>query len=238
MWTRTPPSRTLLAACLLLIACFCCLSTATPLPSHWNLTANSVGSQPVSLSLDSDSAAAVTTIRLNFSHAPIDTNTLVAWMSGDNCATTPNSVGSGTLLTPSDSASPSARRNSVTWTSPEGYLHIYGGYFGGSINDLWRYTPHTRQWQWLWGSSTPVGSISAVYNTRRVESPGAVTGDAFNGCSAVDPLTGYVYIYGGGGNPFSGQWKGHAEQRFWMLHNLQSISHCLSCMDSVHGFSM
>jgi hypothetical protein len=179
---------------------------AAPLyESHWNLTAHSVGSQPVSLFLDSASAASVTTIHLNFSHVPIDSNVLIAWMSGDNCAQTPSSAGSGTLLTPSDSASPKARRNSIFWTSPEGHLYIYGGYASGVLTDVWRYTTYTRQWQWICGSSTATSNNNAVYSPRRVESAAAATSESVNLCSAVDPHTGYVYIFGGGGGPLSGQ---------------------------------
>jgi 4-amino-4-deoxy-L-arabinose transferase-like glycosyltransferase len=61
-----------------------------------------------------------------------------------------------------------------------------------------RYTRHTRQWQWLSGVLTAAATVTPVYTIRGVEATddSAKTRDVQNACSALDPDTGFVYIFG------------------------------------------
>lgn len=60
---------------------------------------------------------------------------------------------------------PGGRENGVTWTDANGYLWLFGGYgeanFVNSVeylNDLWRFDPTTREWEWVSGTNQLIGS--------------------------------------------------------------------------------
>lgn len=93
---------------------------------------------------------------------------LWTWMSGTDevtsCPLGQNFCGNpgvyGNLGTPAEANVPGARVNASTWTDLEGNFWLFGGtgfdakdrY--GMLNDLWEFSPVTRQWAWQGGSST------------------------------------------------------------------------------------
>lgn len=88
------------------------------------------------------------------------------WMGGDNvvpCGPTgcTNYAGVyGTLKTPAGANYPGARYGATSWTDKNGNLWLFGGTCydangnDGWCNDLWMYSPATKQWTWVSGSKT------------------------------------------------------------------------------------
>lgn len=106
---------------------------------NWTLTASS-GELQTNLSLSSESAPPLTTLRFNFSHSPIplDNNGLVYWMTGSNSQTNYDANPVGTQWIPADGNTPSARRAPTSWTGPrDGQLYLYGRLADRYMSTMW-----------------------------------------------------------------------------------------------------
>jgi N-acetylneuraminic acid mutarotase len=86
------------------------------------------------------------------------------WMSGSNNY---NASGVyGTLGTPSTNNVPGARYGAVSWTDLSGNFWLFGGegYNSagtfGNLNDLWEFSPTTKEWTWVSGSNASVPPIT------------------------------------------------------------------------------
>ncbi len=92
------------------------------------------------------------------------------WVSGSS---TGNAVGVyGTLGVAAPSNVPGGRANAVSWTDSSGNLWLFGG--GGQFNDLWKFSPTTKEWTWVSGSDT--GNASGIYGTLGAASANNVPG--------------------------------------------------------------
>lgn len=121
------------------------------------------------------------------------------WMSG---STTANATGVyGTQGVAAASNVPGARDGSVAWTDAKGNLWLFGGEqqagTAGSLNDLWEYSPSTREWTWM-GGSTTVGA-AGVYGREGVAAPSNVPGARVDAISWTDP-DGDMWLFGGFGH--------------------------------------
>jgi hypothetical protein len=162
--------------------------------TNWNMSIS--GAQYPALALNSGSAGPLNILRYIYTSATmgVDNSTLTAWMSGDNCSSTPNSVGSwGALGVSSDSFYPSARSGSYAWTGLDSNLYLLGGVDlnGGFMGDFWRYTRHTRQWTLLSGSPTIV-NVDPEY-VGRFNSSGTPGTRRF-ACTVLDSSTNMLYM--------------------------------------------
>lgn len=128
------------------------------------------------------------------------------WVSGED---TVNAVGVyGTLGTPTTGAIPGARQAASTWIDGAGNLWLFGGagYSAtgsstGSLNDLWQYSPSTKEWAWVSGGN---GSNAAgVYGTEGTGMAGDAPG-ARNGVSAWIDTSGNLWLFGGSGYDATG----------------------------------
>jgi len=99
------------------------------------------------------------------------------WLSGSSGF---NAVGTYIVHATSGNQ-PSARSGAVTWIDGSGNMWLFGG-FGvdsagvpGSLNDLWKYNPISRQWTWVSGSAN--ANVAGTYGSLGVQSinssPGA-----------------------------------------------------------------
>ncbi|HEY2013235.1 MAG TPA: kelch repeat-containing protein [Bryobacteraceae bacterium] len=84
-------------------------------------------------------------------------------ITGFECAGEPSVY--GTLGTPAAGNAPGARQGATSWTDSKGNLWLFGGWgwdFSTEaqyyFNELWEFTPSTRQWTWMGGSNTRAGS--------------------------------------------------------------------------------
>ena len=115
--------------------------------SHGLVTA--VGSGTVILSASLGDVSGTTTVN--------DSNGWT-WVGGSRTAS-PSGV-YGTLKTAAAGNEPGGRSNALTWTDKVGNLWLFGGQGYDSqgtfdvLNDLWMYSPSTKQWTWEGGSNT------------------------------------------------------------------------------------
>jgi len=90
-----------------------------------------------------------------------------AWISGSSTVISQQNGQGGVYGTLGKSAPgnvPAARQNASTWIDKSGNLWLFGGYpqdsapdFGGcdfsDLNDMWMFSPATKQWTWMNGSA-------------------------------------------------------------------------------------
>ncbi|HEX7729380.1 MAG TPA: kelch repeat-containing protein [Terracidiphilus sp.] len=119
------------------------------------------------------------------------------WVSGSNTANA-NSV-YGTLGTPSTANIPGARYSAVSWIDKSGNLWLFGGEYLSngtyeSLNDLWEFSPTTKAWTWVGGSST--ANATGVYGTLGTPSSANVPGARWVAVSWVDG-SGNFWLFGG-----------------------------------------
>ena len=130
------------------------------------------------------------------------TTKMWAWMSGSSdTMVNPSAPGVyGIQGVASASNVPGARNSAVSWTDSSGNLWLFGGEggegVGGMLNDLWEFSPTTKEWMWVSGSST--GNASGVYGTLGVASTSTVPGARWNPVSWTDS-SGNLWLFGGQG---------------------------------------
>jgi N-acetylneuraminic acid mutarotase len=122
------------------------------------------------------------------------------WISGGSAD---NATGVyGTLGTASASNVPGARQAASSWTDSSGNLWLFGGYGYdstggvGYLNDLWHYSPGTKEWTWISGGSAD--NASGVYGTQGTVSAGNVPGGRQAAISWID-ASGDLWLFGGYG---------------------------------------
>lgn len=122
------------------------------------------------------------------------------WMSGSN--TTEASGVYGTKGIASASNVPGARHSAVGWIDGSGNLWLFGGGYSittsqtGSFNDLWKFSPSTKEWTWMSGSD--IANTGAVYGTQQVASTSNVPGARYGAVSWTDS-NGNLWLFGGWG---------------------------------------
>jgi len=129
------------------------------------------------------------------------------WVSGSNIE---NASGVyGALGVASAKNVPGARYIAVSWTDNKGNLWLFGGsgnvsagVAGGDLNDLWEFSPATKEWTWISGSNT--ANASGVYGKLGVASGDNVPGARENAVSWID-ASGNLWLFGGNSNPAQGQ---------------------------------
>ncbi len=128
------------------------------------------------------------------------------WVGGsDQANSTLTLHGSyGTEGVASASNEPPGRFSPVTWIDRSGNFWMFGGegndpqFTNGPYNDLWEYSPSTKEWTWMSGSSTVPGNQMAVYGTEGTASAGNVPGGRTESVSWMDG-SGNFWLFGGAG---------------------------------------
>jgi hypothetical protein len=122
------------------------------------------------------------------------------WVSGSN---TINASGVyGTLGAGSASNVPSARGSgsggsALSWTDSSGNFWLFGGSgTNGLLNDLWGFSPTTKEWTWVSGSDTP--NAVGIYGTQGVASVNNVPGARGYAVGWRDKSDNF-WLYGGEG---------------------------------------
>ena len=107
----------------------------------------------------------------------------------------------GTKGVPAAANIPSGRHGAAFWTDTAGNFWLFGGEGtdstgsgGGTLNDLWEYTPSTGFWTWVGGSN--VAGASGVYGTKGVASTNNVPG-ARNPAATWTDANGNLWLFGG-----------------------------------------
>ena len=147
------------------------------------------------------------------------------WVGGSNTA---SHYGANVTLgiygskgVPSTSNVPGPRNSAVSWTDSGGNFWLFGGSgftsstTSGNFNDLWEFTPSTKQWTWVSGSNTT--GAGGVYGTQGVASTSNTPGA--RGASSEGPALGWVdtsgnlWLFGGVG--FSDIWEFNTATKAW-----------------------
>jgi N-acetylneuraminic acid mutarotase len=110
---------------------------------------------------------------------------------------------------------PGSREGPVGWTDSSGNLWLFGGYgedasgSSNDLNDLWTFSPSSKEWTWVGGSSTvpttgPSGYCGAgTYGTEGTPASGNVPGGRNSAVSWTD-RSGNFWLFGGLGCDASG----------------------------------
>ena len=102
---------------------------------------------------------------------------------------------------------PGARYSSISWTDSSGSLRLFGGVgydstgTSGYLNDLWQYTPSTKQWTWVSGGN--VANAIGVYGTQGTAAAGNLPGARYSASSWTDS-SGNLWLFGGTGYDSTG----------------------------------
>ena len=120
------------------------------------------------------------------------------WMSGSNTA---NASGVyGAIGVAAADNVPGARILAVSWRDTSGNLWLFGGNTTlfqdvyNYLNDLWEFSPTTKQWTWISGSDTP--NATSVYGTIGVAAASNVPGARTAASGWTDPV-GNFWLIGG-----------------------------------------
>lgn len=140
------------------------------------------------------------------------------WISGSSSETSGYQGVYGTRGVASPNNTPGARNSATAWTDASGNLWLYGGngddsngHFG-RLNDLWKFTPSTRQWTWIGGKDVLVLDVSGtgnyavyppVYGTLGIPSATNTPGGRTYAAGTTD-TSGNLWLYGGYGADFRG----------------------------------
>lgn len=130
------------------------------------------------------------------------------WVSGGN------KVGAASVFGTEGAASsanePGGRSGAVSWIDSSGNLWLFGsGSYGalnsgGPSNDLWKFSPSSKQWTWVSGSSTASGSQVGVYGTEGTAANSNLPGGRSGAVSWIDS-SGNLWLFGGDGYDSTGQ---------------------------------
>lgn len=137
------------------------------------------------------------------------------WVGGSNTVNVPGAYGTQGVAAPSNV--PGARDSAVSWIDASGNFWLFGGFGGdeslggsGSFNDLWEFSPSTKEWTWVSGDNT--GNQPGVYGTQGVAAAGNVPG-AREYAVGWEDSSGNLWLYGGEG--FGDLWEFSPASKQW-----------------------
>jgi N-acetylneuraminic acid mutarotase len=127
------------------------------------------------------------------------------WVGGEDAANA--SAIYGTLGTAATTNLPGARQGASSWIDSSGNLWLFGGvgYDSnggvGNLNDVWEYSPSTKEWNWVSGGNGT--GATGVYGTQGTASVGNVPGGRNSLSSWIDS-SGNLWLFGGNGYDAAG----------------------------------
>lgn len=127
------------------------------------------------------------------------------WMGGSNTAN--GHAVYGTVGVAAAANVPGARLGAISWTDHSGNFWLFGGVgFDsngnvGSFNDLWEFSPASKEWTWVSGGSTI--NAKGVYGTLGTATSGNVPGSRYFSVSWTDG-SGNLWLFGGYGYDSTG----------------------------------
>jgi N-acetylneuraminic acid mutarotase len=127
------------------------------------------------------------------------------WTSGGEAADAQGIYGTQGTVSASDV--PGGRQAANTWIDSSGHLWLFGGYGEdstgnvGALNDLWQYSPSTKEWASVSGGS--VANASGAYGTQGIGAAGDGPGGRQAANSWID-ASGNLWLFGGAGHGASG----------------------------------
>ena len=117
------------------------------------------------------------------------------WEGGTDLANQPGNYGTPGVAAPSNI--PGARADAVTWTDTNGDFWMFGGSSGAFIdNDLWMYSPTTKEWTWEGGLAPERQPV--VYGVQGITAANNRPGGRMGAVSWIDS-NGNLWMFGGEG---------------------------------------
>ena len=126
---------------------------------------------------------------------------------------------------------PGGRDGAVSWTDSNGNFWLFGGSrvdpIGnlGPRNDLWEYSPTSKEWTWVSGSSTVPGNQKGIYGTQGVAAAANVPGGRSGAVSWIDSSNN-LWLFGGAGydstgrsGPLNDLWEFNPTTKQWTWVN-------------------
>lgn len=127
-----------------------------------------------------------------------------AWMGGSNLRSGTSSSVYGTEGVASATNIPGGRAGAASWKDSSGNFWLFGGSrvdpLGtmGPRNDLWEYSPTSKEWTWVSGSSTVPGNQMGIYGTEGTAAATNVPGGRSGAVSWID-ASNNLWLFGGSG---------------------------------------
>jgi N-acetylneuraminic acid mutarotase len=115
----------------------------------------------------------------------------------------------GTLGASGASNMPGGRNGALTWTDASGNFWLFGGEGSdasgnfGWLNDLWKFSPSTKEWVWISGDN--VINQFGIYGTKAQAGAANIPGGRQSGVSFIDS-SGNLWLFGGEGYDATGNW--------------------------------
>ena len=122
------------------------------------------------------------------------------WTWADGSSELNQPVAYGTQGVASASNTPGARGAFTAWTDGSGNFWLYGGlgYMSGSdLGDLWEFSPTTKEWKWVIGTSAL--NQAAVFGTQGTASTSNTPGGRDSAVGWTDS-SGNLWLFGGYGD--------------------------------------
>jgi N-acetylneuraminic acid mutarotase len=155
---------------------------------------------------------------------PVNTKEWI-WESGSNQAGAASVY--GTVGVAASANVPGGRFGAVSWIDSSGNLWLFGsGSYNvlgttGPSNDLWKYSPASKEWTWMSGSSAAPGNQLGVYGTEGTAASANVPGGRNDPVSWIDG-NGNLWLFGGDGydstgqdNPLNDLWEYSPSTKQW-----------------------
>ena len=143
----------------------------------------------------------------------------------------------GSLGTPAPANVPGGRYGANSWTDSSGNLWLFGGEenytysegYHGDMNDLWKFSPTTKEWTWMGGNDSPLQSCNGltvcsplpVYGSWQTPAGGNIPGAREDALAWVDSK-GNAWLFGGYGVDSTGSlgdlndlWEFNPETNQW-----------------------
>lgn len=129
------------------------------------------------------------------------TNTEWTWVSGSSSEGANGGQPGvyGTLGLAASTNVPGGRQESVNWIDSSGNLWLFGGIgTSGNFNDLWEFSPTSKEWTWVSGASSvgASGAAPGVYGTLGVPAAANVPEGRSGAVSWIDS-SGNLWLFGG-----------------------------------------
>jgi N-acetylneuraminic acid mutarotase len=130
------------------------------------------------------------------------------WENGSNQAGAASVYGTEGVA--SSANVPGGRSGAISWIDSSGNLWLFGsGSYDvlgatGPSNDLWEYSPASKEWTWMSGSSSAPGNKLGVYGTEGTAASTNVPGGRSSAVSWIDG-SGNLWLFGGDGYDSTGQ---------------------------------